>query len=144
MSINEISRPVCILGLGLIGGSLLRALAQAGQVGPGQGNQHDQGDLVVYGYNRSPSAASTARNDGYDVSNDLIETLQRAEIDKALIVLATPMPAIASLLDVISEHAPSCGFTDVVSVKGSPTRCRGRPGQSPPPSVGGDPGHCWR
>lgn len=118
MSINEISRPVCILGLGLIGGSLLRALAQAGQVGPGQGNQRDQGDLVVYGYNRSPSAASTARNEGYDVSNDLIETLQRAEIDKALIVLATPMPAIAGLLDVMSEHAPSCGFTDVVSVKG--------------------------
>ena len=54
-------------------------------------NQHDQGGgLVVYGYNRSPSAASTARNEGYDVSNDLIETLQRAEINKALIILATP------------------------------------------------------
>lgn len=104
MSINEISRPVCIIGLGLIGGSLLRALARE--------------KVAVYGYNRSPSAASTARNEGFDVSNNLLETLQRAETDNALIVLATPMPAIAGLLDDMKEHAPSCGFTDVVSVKG--------------------------
>jgi len=113
VSINEISRPICILGLGLIGGSLLRALAQASQVDSGRDNQHDQGDLVVYGYNRSPSAASTARNDGYDVSNDLIETLQRAEIDKALIVLATPMPAIAvRRLDGRIEMQRRFGYED--------------------------------
>ncbi|ALF56729.1 prephenate dehydrogenase [Corynebacterium pseudotuberculosis] len=104
MTINEVSRPVCILGLGLIGGSLLRALKETG--------------LPAFGFNRSPSAARAAEKEGYDVHSDLIETLQRAELENALIVLATPMPAIDSLLEAIQKHAPSCGFTDVVSVKG--------------------------
>lgn len=99
----EISRPVCILGLGLIGGSLLRDL-------------HDSGH-PVYGFNRSPSAVQKASKEGFDVSADLVATLERAEKDNALIVIATPMPAIAQLLDKIKEHAPHCGFTDVVSVK---------------------------
>lgn len=104
MSINEISRPVCVLGLGLIGGSLLRALVQEG--------------TSAYGFNRSPSATKAAIAEGYDASSDLVETLKRAELDSALIVLATPMPAIDSLLSDLQEHAPTCGFTDVVSVKG--------------------------
>lgn len=103
MSINTISRPVCILGLGLIGGSLLKDLAAAAH--------------PVFGFNRSPSAVQAAAKAGYDVGNDLQATLQRAEAEGALIVLATPMPAIAGLLDAINETAPSCGFTDVVSVK---------------------------
>lgn len=99
----KISRPVCILGLGLIGGSLLRDLAAQG--------------VQVYGFNRSPSGASAAAAEGFDVSTSLQSVLARAENDDALIVLATPMPALPSLLDAIAEHAPSCGFTDVVSVK---------------------------
>nr|WP_306428599.1 MULTISPECIES: prephenate dehydrogenase [unclassified Corynebacterium] len=103
VSIHQISRPVCILGLGLIGGSLLRALhAEA---------------VPAFGYNRSPSGVRAAEKEGFDVSADLTETLQRAEREGALIVLATPMPAIDSLLTAIAEHAPSCGITDVVSVK---------------------------
>ncbi|CAB0993751.1 prephenate dehydrogenase [Corynebacterium diphtheriae] len=105
MTINEVSRPVCVLGLGLIGGSLLRALRHKG--------------VSAFGFNRSPSAARTAAKEGFDVSSSLIQTLERAEADNALIVLATPMPAIASLLDALQEYAPSCGFTDVVSVKGA-------------------------
>lgn len=105
MTINEVSRPVCVLGLGLIGGSLLRALRHK--------------DVPAFGFNRSPSAARIATKEGFDVSSSLIQTLERAEADNALIVLATPMPAIASLLDALQEHAPSCGFTDVVSVKGA-------------------------
>nr|WP_246858133.1 prephenate dehydrogenase [Corynebacterium sp. sy017] len=98
-----ISRPVCIIGLGLIGGSLLRSLTQQ--------------NIPAYGFNRSPSGAKAARKDGFDASSHLIETLERAEKDNALIVLATPMPAIDSLLADIATYAPSCGFTDVVSVK---------------------------
>lgn len=104
VTIHTISRPVCILGLGLIGGSLLRALKEK--------------NIPAYGFNRSPSAAKTAAAEGYDVSSHLEDTLIRAEQDNALIVLATPMPAIDSLLGALNEHAPSCGFTDVVSVKG--------------------------
>ncbi|MEJ5928801.1 prephenate dehydrogenase [Corynebacterium sp. H128] len=103
MTNAKISRPVCILGLGLIGGSLLRDLSAAG--------------VEVFGFNRSPSGATAAAKEGYDVTSDFIPTLQRAEATGALIVMATPMPAIASLLSAIAEHAPSCGITDVVSVK---------------------------
>lgn len=101
---TTISRPVCILGLGLIGGSLLRDLAAENH--------------PAFGFQRSPSSAQAAIEEGFDVSSSLPEVLQRAESENALIVLATPMPAIASLLDAINTHAPHCGFTDVVSVKG--------------------------
>ncbi len=100
---KDISRPVCILGLGLIGGSLLRDLHAAGH--------------PVFGYNRSRSGARSASAEGFDVSPDLITTLERAETEDALIVLAVPMTAVKELLDAINEYAPTCGFTDVVSVK---------------------------
>lgn len=103
MSNDKISRPVCILGLGLIGGSLLRALSSEG--------------ITAFGFNRSPSGAKEAVEEGFVASANLQETLDRAEKEKALIVLATPMPAIGYLLDAIQETAPSCGITDVVSVK---------------------------
>lgn len=92
-----------MLGLGLIGGSLLRDLSAHGH--------------PAFGYNRSPSGTKSARTEGFDVSSDLTETLQRAEQEKALLVIATPMPAVGAMLAAITEHAPSCGITDVVSVK---------------------------
>lgn len=103
MTSRDISRPVCLLGLGLIGGSLLRDLSALGH--------------PTFGFNRSPSGVKAAHSEGFDVSSDLVATLQRAEQDNALLVIATPMPAVASILTAIKEHAPSCGITDVVSVK---------------------------
>ena len=94
---------ICIIGLGLIGGSLLRDLSDAG--------------VTAYGYNRSKSSVRTAVSEGYDASADLTAVLQRAANDDALIVIAVPMGAVPSVLDAIQEHAPECGFTDVVSVK---------------------------
>ncbi|WP_459610554.1 prephenate dehydrogenase [Corynebacterium urogenitale] len=96
-------RPVCILGLGLIGGSLMRDLAAAGR--------------AVYGWNRSAATVEAAAGDGFDVTSDLPEVLRRAEADDALVVLGVPMPALGFLLDAIAEHAPSVFFTDVTSVK---------------------------
>ncbi len=98
-----VSRPVCIVGLGLIGGSLLRDLAALG---------HD-----VFGYNHSTSGARRAAKQGFDVTNDLPAILARAEEAGALIVVAVPFGAVAEVLDAIVEHAPTCGVTDVVSVK---------------------------
>src|ERR1700738_216886 len=46
--------PVCVLGLGLIGGSVLRAAAKAGR--------------EVFGYNRSVEAVQGARFDGFDAT----------------------------------------------------------------------------
>lgn len=93
---------VCILGMGLIGGSLMRDLAAAGD--------------PVFGWNRSASTVDAARDEGYDVSGDLPATLSRANESKALIVIATPLFTVGDMLDAIAEYAPDCGITDVVSV----------------------------
>lgn len=97
--------PVCVLGLGLIGGSVLRAAVAAGR--------------QAFGYNRSVEGAQAARFDGYDATTDLEEALTRAADLGALIVLAVPVPALPQLLTHIREKAPDCPLTDVISVKGA-------------------------
>ncbi|WP_280826156.1 prephenate dehydrogenase [Mycobacterium sp. OTB74] len=96
---------MCVLGLGLIGGSLMRAAQASGR--------------EVFGYNRSIDGAAAARFDGFDASEDLIATLQRAAASDALIVLAVPVPALPIMLEHIRSTAPDCPLTDVVSVKGN-------------------------
>lgn len=96
---------MCVLGLGLIGGSLIRAAAAAGR--------------DVFGYNRSVDGAQAATFDGFDASTDLSAVLTRAAATEALIVLAVPVPALATMLTHIAELAPDCALTDVVSVKGA-------------------------
>jgi prephenate dehydrogenase len=92
-----------VLGLGLIGGSVLRAAAAAG--------------YEVFGYNRSVGGANAAVADGFDAGTDLDGTLARAADTGALIVLATPVPALGMLLDHVRRSAPECPLTDVTSVK---------------------------
>jgi prephenate dehydrogenase len=94
---------VCVLGLGLIGGSILRAATAAGR--------------QAFGYNRSVEGVQAARFDGFDATTDITEALTRAADSAALIVLAVPMPALPTLLAHISESAPNCPLTDVTSVK---------------------------
>ena len=93
---------VCVLGVGLIGGSLLRAL------GPGR----------AFGWNRSAPGADAATAAGFDVSTDLAHTLRRAARTDALVVVGVPLPALGAVLDAVAEHAPGVALTDVVSVKG--------------------------
>lgn len=95
--------PVCVLGLGLIGGSIMRAATAAGR--------------EVFGYNRSVEGAQAASADGFDATTDLTATLTRAAGADALIVLAVPMPAMAGMLAHIKATAPACPLTDVTSVK---------------------------
>ena len=95
--------PVCVLGLGLIGGSIMRATKAAGR--------------EVFGYNRSVEGAQGASADGFDASTELSQTLTRAADSGALIVLAVPMPALPSMLAHVGESAPNCPLTDVTSVK---------------------------
>ncbi|WP_232000717.1 prephenate dehydrogenase [Mycobacterium kyorinense] len=94
---------MCVLGLGLIGGSIMRAAAAANR--------------EVFGYNRSVEGVQAARFDGFDATTELTEALTRAADVGALVVLAVPMPAIPSLLTYIRELAPDCPLTDVTSVK---------------------------
>jgi len=94
---------VCVLGLGLIGGSIMRATKAAGR--------------EVFGYNRSVEGAHAATAEGFDASIDLSHTLTRAADAGALIVLAVPMPALAGMLAHVRHLAPNCPLTDVTSVK---------------------------
>jgi prephenate dehydrogenase len=95
--------PICVLGLGLIGGSVLRAAKAAGR--------------EVFGYNRSLEAVHAATADGFDATENLDEALSRAADSKALIVLAVPVPALSLMLGHIRDVAPECPLTDVTSVK---------------------------
>ena len=99
------SPPICVLGLGLIGGSVVRAAVAAGR--------------ETFGYNRSVDGVQAATFDGFDASTDLTATLTRAAESAALIVLAVPVPALPMLLTHIAETAPNCPLTDVTSVKGA-------------------------
>ncbi len=96
-------RDVCVIGLGLIGGSLLRAAATAGR--------------TVWGATDSAVDAGKARADGYDVSTDLPGALRRAAEHEAIVVLAVPLTAVGDVLREVGEHAPGCLLTDVTSVK---------------------------
>ncbi|HEU4361851.1 MAG TPA: prephenate dehydrogenase [Mycobacterium sp.] len=96
---------MCVLGLGLIGGSVLRAAAAAGR--------------EVFGYNRSADGMRAAVADGFDATTDIAEVLDRAAATAALVVLAVPVPALPNLLGQVRRSAPECPLTDVTSVKGA-------------------------
>lgn len=101
----SVTSPVCVLGLGLIGGSVMRAARAAGR--------------EVFGYNRSIDGVEAARFDGFDATDALDEVLTRAALGDALIVLAVPMPALPTMLEHVLATAPDCALTDVISVKGA-------------------------
>ena len=100
---DSLSRPVCVVGLGLIGGSLLRAASDAGR--------------DAWGATASSTTAEKARTDGFDVSASLAEGLARAAAADALVVLAVPLTALDDVLAEVARSAPSCRLTDVTSVK---------------------------
>lgn len=97
-------RDVCVIGLGLIGGSLLRASAASGR--------------TTWGAAASEVDADAASRAGYDVTTDAEAALHRAAAADALVVLAVPLPAVENLLRLVAQHAAHCLLTDVVSVKG--------------------------
>lgn len=95
-------RGVCVLGLGLIGGSVLRAAVASGRPG--------------WGATASPEDQRAATEDGFEVTT-VHGALRKAAETDALVVLAAPLPAVDELLRVVAELAPTCRLTDVVSVK---------------------------
>ena len=94
---------LCVLGLGLIGGSVLRAAKAAG--------------WTAWGATKSTQDAADARADGFDVAADLDEALHRARQADALVLLAVPLPAVGEVLRRIATIHPTARLTDVVSVK---------------------------
>jgi prephenate dehydrogenase len=96
-------RAVCVIGLGLIGGSVLRAATAAGRPG--------------WGATASEADAAAARADGYTVEATAEDALRRAAAEDALVVIATPLTAVREVLRQVAWHAPQAWLTDVVSVK---------------------------
>ncbi|WP_018683380.1 prephenate dehydrogenase [Actinokineospora enzanensis] len=96
-------RSVCVVGLGLIGGSVLRAAAAAGR--------------TVFGTAGAEEDVHGALADGFTVV-DVDSALRRAAAEDALVVIAVPLTAVDAVLRKISDLAPECALTDVVSVKG--------------------------
>ncbi|WP_426508410.1 prephenate dehydrogenase [Dactylosporangium sp. McL0621] len=99
---------VAVIGLGLIGGSVLRALAAHGH--------------RVSGYDADPATRATARtaaakapaNARWHVSGSIADAVRDAE----LAVVAVPLPAVGSVFDELASLGYVGVVTDVTSVKG--------------------------
>lgn len=102
MATTPLPPAICVLGMGLIGGSLMRAAAP---------------HLPVFGWSPGKGTRAAAASDGYTVIDDLAAALRRAGEADALIVLAAPVTAFAPLLRAIAETSPVARLTDVAGVK---------------------------
>lgn len=98
---------VAVIGMGLIGGSLLRALAAAGH--------------FVTGYDLDPSTRAMARTGAAQAPPSarwqVCASIPDAVTNADLAVIATPLTAAASVLDQLAGTGFSGLVTDVVSVK---------------------------
>ncbi len=98
---------VAVIGMGLIGGSLLRALAAAGH--------------WVVGYDLDPSTRAMARTGAVQAPKDgrwqVAPSVGDAVTSAELVVIATPLTSVARVLDQIAETDFTGLVTDVVSVK---------------------------
>ncbi|HJQ42257.1 MAG TPA: prephenate dehydrogenase/arogenate dehydrogenase family protein [Jatrophihabitantaceae bacterium] len=91
---------VAVLGLGLIGGSLLSAVRQAG--------------LPVVGFDIDEQTAAAASASGFSVAATDAEAVAGAD----LVVLAMPLPQVADALRSLAPHlAPTALMTDVGTLK---------------------------
>jgi prephenate dehydrogenase len=98
---------VAVIGMGLIGGSLLRALASAGH--------------WVIGYDLDPSTRAMARTGAAQAPREsrwqVAPSVSDAVASVDLVVLATPLTAISTVLDEVAGAGYTGLVTDVVSVK---------------------------
>jgi prephenate dehydrogenase len=96
-------RDLCVIGLGLIGGSLLRAAAASGR--------------QVWGAAAGDADVAAAVADGFDAGTDVRAALRRAADCDAMVALAVPLTGLDGVLREVRECAPRCLLTDVTSVK---------------------------
>lgn len=92
-----------MLGLGLIGGSVLRALAAAGH--------------RVTGYDVDPATRAAAAEAGEAARWWIADTIRDAVATAAVVVVAVPLPAVAEVLDELVDAGYTGLVTDVTSVK---------------------------
>ena len=98
---------VAVIGMGLIGGSLLRALASAGH--------------WVIGYDLDPATRAMARTGAAQAPREsrwqVAPSIGDAVASVDLVVLAVPLTAVAPVLDEVAGAGYTGLVTDVVSVK---------------------------
>ncbi|WP_442791434.1 prephenate dehydrogenase [Micromonospora sp. NBC_01813] len=98
---------VAVIGLGLIGGSALRAFAAAGH--------------RVFGYDADPATRATARTAAARAAAgarwQVAPTVRDTVADADLVLLAVPLPAVGQVLDEVAAVGYSGLVTDVTSVK---------------------------
>jgi prephenate dehydrogenase len=93
-------RRVAVLGLGLIGGSLMHAMRHSG--------------LEVVGYDIDEATAAAATASGYPVT----ATLEAAVVGADLVMLAMPLPQVRDALQSLAPHlSPGTLLTDVGTLK---------------------------
>lgn len=100
---------VSVIGLGLIGGSLVRGLAAAGH--------------RTLGYDTNPTTRATARtaaakapeNARWQVTASIPDAAANADI----VFVAVPLPAVTPVFDALAASGFSGLVTDVTSVKGA-------------------------
>ncbi len=91
---------IAVLGLGLIGGSVLRAL--------------DHADYPVVGYDPDPGEAGAARGAGFTLTETAADAVSGAD----LVVLAMPLPQLeGALRDIAPALGPDTILTDVGTLK---------------------------
>jgi prephenate dehydrogenase len=91
---------VAVLGLGLIGGSLIHAIKQTG--------------LDVVGYDIDSRTAAAASASGFPVTTTMAGAVHGAD----LVILAMPLPELHGALDALAPHlAPGAIVTDVGTLK---------------------------
>jgi prephenate dehydrogenase len=131
--VRNVAERISVIGLGLIGGSLLRALAAAGH--------------RVLGYDSNPTTRATARTAAARVPQrarwQITASVPDAAAAADIVVVAVPLPAIAGVFDALAATGYSGLVTDVTSVKGAvldlaSAHLRGA-GQSLAGFVGGHP-----
>jgi prephenate dehydrogenase len=99
---------IAVIGLGLIGGSLLRALGGSGH--------------RVFGYDADPATRATARTAAARAPAgarwQITGTVRDAVAGAELVAIAVPLPAVPDVLDDLVATGYAGLVTDVTSVKG--------------------------
>src|SRR5664279_1556420 len=91
---------VAVLGLGLIGGSMMHAMRHSG--------------VEVVGYDIDPATAAAASGSGYPVTPTAPAAVHGAD----LVVLAMPLPQVRDALESLAPHlSPRTLLTDVGTLK---------------------------
>ncbi len=96
---------LCVIGIGLIGGSLAAACRAAGVVGT----------VVAYDQNTASAEQAVALGIADEACTDLVAAVSDADI----IIIATPITAIAAIVkDILGSIKDSAIISDVGSTKG--------------------------